>query len=47
MNILGMGYKLQVQRSFFNNSVGDLLPALSFLGGLYDFSNFVIIFSWM
>ena len=44
MNILGMGYKLQVQRSFFNNSVGDLLPALSFLGGLYDFSNFVIIF---
>ena len=36
-----------MQRGFFTNSVGDLLPALGFLGGLYNFCNFVIIFSLM
>ena len=40
MNILRV-----VQRGSFKNSVGDLLPALRFLGGLYDFYNFVIILS--
>ena len=43
MNILRMGDILPVQRGFFNNSAGDLLPALSFLGELYNFCNFVII----
>ena len=32
---------------FFANSAGDLLHALEFLGGLYNFCNFVIIFSLM
>ena len=45
MNILYAGDKLPVQRGFFTNSAGDLLSALGFLGGLYNFCNFVIIFS--
>ena len=40
-----LGDKLPVQRSFFKNSVSDLLPAVRFLGGLYNFCNFIIIFS--
>ena len=42
MNIVRVGDKSPVQRPFFKNSVGDLLPALRFLSGL---NNFVIIFS--
>ena len=29
---------------FFTNSAGDLLSSLGFLGGLYNFCNFVIAF---
>ena len=47
MNILHAGDKSPVQRGFLTNSMGDLLPALGFLGGLYNFCNFVIIFSLM
>ena len=47
MNILGTGDKLPVQRGSFENSVGDLLSTQRFLGGLYNFSNFVTIFSLM
>ena len=47
MNNLHADDKSTVQRVFFTNSVGDLLPALGFLGGLYNFFNFVIIFSLM
>ena len=47
MNILLVGDKLPVQRDFFTNSAGDLLPTLGFLGGLYNFCNFVIIFFLM
>ena len=47
MNILRTGDKSPVQRGFFTNSAGDLLPALGFLGRLYDFCNLVIIFSLM
>ena len=47
MNILRAGDKSPVQRSFFSNSAGDLLPALEFLGRLYNFRNLVIIFSLM
>ena len=39
--------KLPVQQSFFTDSTGDLLPTLEFLGGLYNFSNLVIILSLM
>ena len=45
MNILCAGDKSPVQRSFFTNSTGDLLPALGFLDRLYNFCNFVIIFN--
>ena len=45
MNISHAGDKSPVQRGFFTNSAGDLLTALGFLGGLYNFCNFVIIFS--
>ena len=38
MNNLCAGDKLPVQRGFFINSAGDLLPALGFC-------NFVVIFS--
>ena len=44
MNILCTGDKSAVQRDFFKNNAGDLLPALKFLGGLH---NFVIIFYLM
>ena len=47
MNISSECNKSPVQRGFFKNSTGDLLPALRFLGGLYKFCNFVIIFSLM
>ena len=45
MNILHAGEKSPMQRGFLTNSAGDLFPALGFLGGLYNFYNFVIIFS--
>ena len=35
----------QAFQCILTNSAGDLLPALGFLGGLYNFCNFVIIFS--
>ena len=47
MNILHVGNKSPMQRGFFKKSAGDLLPAQGFLGGLYYFCNFVIIFSLM
>ena len=47
MNILRVGNKWPMERGFFTNSAGNLLPTLGFLGGLYNFSNFVIIFSLM
>ena len=47
MNILRVDNKSPVQRGFFTNSVGDLLPTLGFLGGLNNFCNFVILFSLM
>ena len=47
MNILNTGDKLPKQRGFFTNSMGDLLPALGFLAGLYNFCNFGIMFSLM
>ena len=37
MNILRASDKSPVQRGFFTNSAGDLLPALGFLGSLYNF----------
>ena len=46
-NYLHMGDKLPVQRGFFTNGASDLLPALGFLGGLYSFCNFVIIYFLM
>ena len=45
MNISHVGGKSPVQRGFYTNSVGDLLTALGFLGGLHNFCTFVIIFS--
>ena len=42
MNILCAGDKLPMQRGFPKNGMGSLLPALRFLGGLYNFCNFVI-----
>ena len=42
MNILCAGDKSPVQRDFSKNGAGDLLPALRFLGGVYNFCNFVI-----
>ena len=47
MNIMHAGNKSPMQRGLFADSAGDLLPALGFLGGLYKFCNFVIIFSLM
>ena len=43
-NILRTGNKSPVQRGFFKNRMGNLLPALRFLGGMYNFCNFVIFF---
>ena len=45
MNIFCAGNKLLLQRVFFKNSTGHLLLALRFLGGLYNFHHFLIIFS--
>ena len=47
MNILHAGNKSPMQRGFFTNSVGDLLPTLGFLGGLFNFCNFIMTFSLM
>ena len=47
MNILRVCDKLPLQRDFFNNSAGNLLTALRFPGGLYNFFNFIIIFYLM
>ena len=47
MNIMCEGNKSPMQRGSFKNSVGDLLPALRFLGGLYNFCSFAIVFSLM
>ena len=45
MNIVHTGNKAPMQRCFFKNSAGSLLPALRFLGRLYNFCNSVNIFS--
>ena len=42
MNILRMGDKSSKQRGFRKNGAGDLLPAVRFLGRLYNFCNFKI-----
>ena len=47
MNILCAGDTSPMQKGFFTNSTGDLLPTLGFLGRLYNSCNFVIIFSLM
>ena len=47
MNILRVGDKSPMQWDFFTNSAGDLLPAIEFLGRLYNFCNLVIIFYLM
>ena len=47
MSILRTGNKSPLQGGFFTNTTGDLLPTLRFLGRLYNFCNFVIIFSLM
>ena len=47
INILHVGDKSPMKRGFFKKSTGYLLPVLRFLGGLYYFCNFVIIFSLM
>ena len=47
VNILRGGDKSPVQKHFFKNSIGDLLPGLRFLGGLYNFCNFAIILPLM
>ena len=47
MNIWRTGDLSPVQERFFKNRAGDLLRTLRFLGGLYNFHNFVIILSLM
>ena len=47
INILRAGDKLPMRRCFFTNSTGDLLAAIGLPGGLYNFCDFVIIFSLM
>ena len=47
MKILHEGDKSPVHSGFYKNRSGDLLPTLRFLGRLYSFCNFVIIFSLM
>ena len=37
VNILWAGNKSPIKRGFFKNSAGNKLPALRFLGGLYNF----------
>ena len=45
MNIVHTGNKAPMQSGFFKNSAGNLLPALRFLGRLYNFYNSVHTFS--
>ena len=47
MNILHAGDKSPLQRGFFKNSAGSLLPAQRLPGGLYNACDFVIMFSLM
>ena len=47
MNILHVGDKSPSQQGFFTNTAGNLLFALKFVSGLYNFCNLVIIFSLM
>ena len=47
INILHPGYKSPMKRGFFKNSTGNLLTNHRFLVSLYDFCNFIIIFSLM
>ena len=47
MSILCVGNISLMQRGFFKNSTCDLLPSLRFLDGLYNFCDFVIVFSLM
>ena len=47
MNILHAGNKSPMQIGFLKYSVRNLLPALRFLGELYNFCDFVIILSLM
>ena len=47
MNILCVSNKLPLERGFFKNSTGDVLPSLRLLSKLYNFCNIVIIFSLM
>ena len=42
MNTLCAGNKSPMQRGFPKNGMGNLLPILRFLGGLYNFCNFAI-----
>ena len=46
MNILCVGNQSPVQRGFLKDSSGDLSP-LRFLGGVYNFCNFVIIYIYI
>ena len=41
------GDKFPMQRGFIKNSAGDLLHAIRFLGRLYNFCKFVIMFSFI
>ena len=47
MNFLSTGDKSPVPKDSSKLSVGDSLFSLRFLCGLYNFCNFVIIFSLM
>ena len=47
INITCTGDTSPEQRGFFKNSAGNLLPALRFLGRLYNFCYFLINFSLM
>ena len=47
MNILRAGDKSPMQKGLFKTGIVDLLPVLRFLGRLYNFLNFIIIFSLM
>ena len=41
------GDKSPMQRGFIKNIAGDLLRAIRFLGWLYNFCKFVIMFSFI
>ena len=47
MNILRAGDKSPMEKGLFKTGIVDLLPVLRFLGRLYNFLNFVIVFSLM